>query len=58
MFVVESLRWGRNKNLDDARDMLPIQGPDIPDMAYIEKWCAQHDTTERLRAALAGIPPQ
>ena len=55
--VVQKLRWGRNKDLDDARDVLAVQGPETLDMAYIEKWCAQHGTTERLRAALAGIPP-
>jgi len=27
------------------------------DMAYIETWCEQHGTQERLKAALAGIPP-
>jgi hypothetical protein len=55
--VVQKLRWGRNKDLDDARDVLAVQGPETLDMGYIEKWCAQHGTTERLRAALAAIPP-
>lgn len=55
--VVQKLRWGRNKDLDDARDVLAVQGTETLDMAYIEDWCAQHGTTERLRAALAGIPP-
>ena len=55
--VVQKLRWGRSKDLDDARDVLAVQGPETLDMAYIEKWCAQHGTTERLKTALAGIPP-
>ncbi len=55
--VVQKLRWGRNKDLDDARDVLAVQGPESLDMAYIENWCAQHGTTDRLNAALAGIPP-
>ncbi len=55
--VVQKLRWGRNKDLDDARDILAVQGTDFLDMAYIENWCAQHGTTTRLREALAGIPP-
>ena len=55
--VVQKLRWGRSKDLDDARDVLAVQGTESLDMAYIEKWCAQHGTTERLQAALAGIPP-
>ncbi len=55
--VVQKLRWGRNKDLDDARDVLAVQGPETLDMAYIEKWCELHKTTDRLRAALASIPP-
>ena len=55
--VVQKLRWGRNKDLDDARDVLAVQGPETLDMAYIEKWCTEHGTMERLRAALAEIPP-
>ena len=55
--VVQKLRWGRNKDLDDARDVLAVQGPESLDMNYIESWCAQHGTTERLKAALNSIPP-
>lgn len=55
--VVQKLRWGRSKDLDDARDVLAVQGPETLDMDYIEKWCAQHGTTERLKAVLSGIPP-
>ena len=55
--VVQKLRWGRNKDLDDARDVLAVQGTDSLDMPYIEKWCAEHGTRQRLEAALGGIPP-
>jgi hypothetical protein len=55
--IVQKLRWGRNKDLDDARDILAVQGPETLDMAYIESWCARHQTTSRLQEALAGIPP-
>lgn len=55
--VVQKLRWGRSKDLDDARDVLAVQGPETLDMAYIEGWCARHGTTQRLEDALAGIPP-
>lgn len=55
--IVQKLRWGRRKDLDDARDVLAVQSPDSLDMVYIEKWCAQHGTRERLQAALADIPP-
>ena len=55
--VVQKLRWGRSKDLDDARDVLAVQGPESLDMTYIEGWCAQHGTTDRLRAVLESIPP-
>jgi hypothetical protein len=55
--VVQKLRWGRSKDLDDARDVLAVQGPETLDMPYIEKWCALHGTVPRLLEALAGIPP-
>jgi hypothetical protein len=55
--VVQKLRWGRNKDLDDACDILAVQGTEALDMAYIDNWCAQHGTTGRLQDALAGIPP-
>lgn len=55
--VVQKLRWGRSKDLDDARDVLAVQGVESLDMTYIRHWCARHGTEERLRLALAGIPP-
>ncbi len=55
--VVQKLRWGPNKNLDDARDVLAVQGPETLDMVYIEHWCGIHGTLSRLHEALAGIPP-
>jgi hypothetical protein len=55
--IVQKLRWGRGKDIDDARDVLAVQGSETLDMPYIENWCAQHGTTARLRAALDSIPP-
>lgn len=55
--VVQKLRWGRVKDLEDARDVLAVQGPESLDMDYIEQWCERHGTRERLRKALAEIPP-
>lgn len=55
--VVQKLRWGRNKDLDDARDVLAVQGTETLDMAYIEHWCGLHGTLPRLKEALDGIPP-
>jgi hypothetical protein len=55
--IVQKLRWGRSKDLDDARDILAVQGPEALDMVYVESWCKQHGTSLRLQDALAGIPP-
>ena len=55
--VVQKLRWGRSKDLNDARDVLAVQGPETLDMACIGEWCARHGTAARLAEALAGIPP-
>jgi len=55
--VVQKLRWGRNKDLDDARDVLAVQGIETLDRDYIERWCRQHGTMDRLLAAIEQIPP-
>jgi len=55
--IVQKLRWGRSKDLDDATDILAVQGPENLDMPYIENWCSIHQTTSRLSDTLARIPP-
>lgn len=55
--VVQKLRWGRGKDLDDARDVLAVQGTETLDMDYIGHWCDAHGTRPRLDEALAAIPP-
>lgn len=54
--VIQKLRWARTKDLDDARNILAVQGEAI-DYAHIEKWCAEHGTLERLAEVRASIPP-
>jgi hypothetical protein len=54
--VVQKVRWGRPKDLDDAKDVLAVQG-DRLDLAYIESWCARHGTVDRLNALRAELPP-
>ena len=56
--IVQKLRWGRPKDLDDARDVLATEGTETLDMPYIENWCSIHKTTGRLQATLARIPPE
>ena len=55
--IIQKLRWGRTKDLDDARDVLAVQGPETLDMAYIERWCATHGTAQRLKDTLESLPP-
>jgi hypothetical protein len=54
--VVQKIRWGRSKDLDDARDVLAVQGPETLDMTYIKNWCSTHGTSERLETILESLP--
>ena len=53
--VIQKIRWGRTKDLDDARNLLSVQGAAL-DMAYIEKWCREHGTLARLEEVRRSIP--
>ena len=55
--IVQKLRWGRPKDLEDARDVLAVQTPANLDMDYVTRWCQQHETSGRLREILAEIEP-
>lgn len=54
--VVQKIRWGRSKDLDDARDVLAVQGLETLDMEYIRNWCTGHGTVERLDKILTELP--
>jgi hypothetical protein len=54
--IVQKLRWGRAKDLDDARDVLAVQGLERVDLGAIRSWCVVHGTTDRLDAVLAALP--
>lgn len=53
--IVQKLRWGRAKDLEDARDVLAVQTPAKLDMGYITRWCDVHQTSGRLTTMLAEI---
>lgn len=55
--VVQKIRWGRPKDLDDARDVLAVQGPETLEMEYIRHWCSLHATTLQLETLLSSLPP-
>ncbi len=54
--IVQKLRWGRNKDLDDARDVMAVQYQSL-DWSYIEHWCQVHGTRELLQKIKSVIPP-
>jgi hypothetical protein len=53
--IVQKLRWGRPKDLEDARDVLAVQTPARLDMSYITHWCNIHETAGLLRSILNEI---
>ncbi len=53
--VIQKVRWGRPKDLEDARDVLAVQGSDL-DLKYIETWCERHGTLDRLKRLRSEIP--
>lgn len=55
--IVQKLRRGRPKDLEDARDVLAVQTPANLDMEYISRWCGIHETSDRLSQLLAEIEP-
>ena len=45
--LVQKLRWGRRKDLDDALTYVMASG-DVIDWPYVERWVAEHGTAEKL----------
>jgi hypothetical protein len=54
--IVQKIRWWRDKDREDARNILAVQG-DALDYPYIEKWCDTHGTLQRLEDLRRSIPP-
>jgi hypothetical protein len=54
--VVQKLRWARPKYLEDARDVIAVQGDDAFDWDYIHRWTETHGTRELLDEIRASIP--
>jgi len=53
--VIQKLRWARNRDLGDVRDILSVQR-DSFDFTYTKSWCDQHGTWARLEEIRASIP--
>jgi len=49
--IITKLRWalqpGREKDVDDVRSVIAIQGDSL-DWTYVEQWCSQHGTSALL----------
>jgi len=54
--IIQKLRWGRTKDLEDVAAVISVQAGHL-DFPYIEKWCAEHGTLDRLEAIRAKRPP-
>ncbi len=51
--IVQKLRWARPKDLQDALDVIAVQGTESLDLDYIREWCGKHASTGHLEDALA-----
>jgi predicted nucleotidyltransferase len=53
--IVQKLRWARDKDIADVRDIVGVQG-DALDFPYIERWCRTHGTLARFEEIRRSIP--
>jgi len=53
--VVQKLRWGRTKDLNDARDVMAVQGSSL-NHTYIEDWCRKLGRLEVYQQVRATVP--
>jgi hypothetical protein len=53
--VVQKLRWCREKDKGDARDVMTVQGKSL-DHTYIQDWCRRLNILDRYEAVLATVP--
>ncbi len=53
--VIQKLRWGRRKDLDDVQNVIAVSGHRF-DWDYINAWTTKHGTHELLNEIRASIP--
>lgn len=53
--IIQKLRWGRPKDLDDAKDVLAVQAGKL-DHAYLQDWCGRLGILDRYEMVLASLP--
>lgn len=59
--IIMKLRWAkvakRDKDRDDVRNIIAVQGDEALDWDYLHRWCAAHGTRALLDEIRASIPP-
>lgn len=59
--IIMKLRWAmiakRDKDRDDVRNIIAVQGDEALDWDYIHRWCEAHGTRALLDEIRASIPP-
>lgn len=53
--IVSKLRWARNKDEDDIRNVMTVQGSNL-DWNYIENWCRKHGTLALMDKIRRSVP--
>lgn len=53
--IIWKLRWARSKDKDDVRAIMSVQRDKL-DWSYIENWCEQHSTKNRLEEIRRTVP--
>ncbi len=53
--IVSKLRWARNKDIDDIRNVMTVQRQRL-DWTYIESWCTRHGTTGMMEQVRRSVP--
>lgn len=55
--IVMKLRWARDKDKDDVRSVMSVQGDDL-DWKYIEEWCVRHGSLKLMNAIRNSVAGQ
>lgn len=53
--VIQKLRWARPKDLEDARDVMAVQG-ELLNREFVADWCQKLGIDDRYTALVATVP--
>lgn len=54
--IITKLRWLRNKDREDIKDILAYLRPETLDWNYLNRWTDLHNTRAKLEQILASVP--